>query len=57
MHGLPKLAQLQCSIDECDLVIGKEWQPYLTDQARNVKNLMFFVFPFVELFVDRHCLK
>ncbi|CAF1584908.1 unnamed protein product, partial [Adineta ricciae] len=34
-HGLPKLAQLQCSIDECDLVIEKEWQPFLTEQARS----------------------
>ncbi|CAF3708814.1 unnamed protein product [Adineta steineri] len=33
-HGLPKLAQLQCSIDECDLIIEKEWQPFLTEQAR-----------------------
>jgi len=37
-HGLPKLAQLQCSIDECDLLIEKEWQPFLTEQARIVNN-------------------
>ncbi|UJR10063.1 hypothetical protein I4U23_014285 [Adineta vaga] len=36
IHGLPKLAQLQCSTDECDLVIEKEWQPYLTEQARTL---------------------
>jgi hypothetical protein len=39
MHGLPKLAQLQCSIDECDLIIEKEWQPFLTEQARLVNSL------------------
>lgn len=37
-HGLPKLAQLQCSIDECDLIIDKEWQPLLTEQARTVSD-------------------
>ncbi|CAF5043281.1 unnamed protein product, partial [Rotaria magnacalcarata] len=25
IHGLPKLAQLQFSINECDLIIDKEW--------------------------------
>jgi hypothetical protein len=38
IHGLPKLAQLQCSIDECDLIIEKEWQPFLTEQTRSVIN-------------------
>ncbi|CAF4495249.1 unnamed protein product [Rotaria sp. Silwood1] len=33
-HGLPKLAQLHFSIDECDLVIEKEWQPFLNEQSR-----------------------
>lgn len=39
IHGLPKLAQLQCSIDECDLMIEKEWQPFLTEQSRIVMNI------------------
>jgi hypothetical protein len=33
VHGLPKLAQLQYSIDENDLNIEKEWQPFLTEQT------------------------
>lgn len=36
VHGLPKLAQLQFSIDDCDLIIDKEWQPFLTDESRAV---------------------
>jgi hypothetical protein len=39
IHGLPKLAQLQnyqFQIDERDLKIEKEWQPFLNDQARSV---------------------
>ena len=39
-HGLPKLAQLQTyqyPLDECDLKIEKEWQPFLNDQARSVR--------------------
>ncbi|CAF4739342.1 unnamed protein product, partial [Rotaria magnacalcarata] len=37
IHGLPKLAQLQFSINECDLIIDKEWQPCLNEQSRTVK--------------------
>ena len=44
LHGLPKLAQLQFSIDECDLLIEKEWQPFLTDQARSVNARWFSFF-------------
>ena len=36
IHGLPKLAQLQYSIDENDLNIEKEWQPFLTEQTLSV---------------------
>jgi len=38
-HGLPKLAQLQnyqFHIDERDLKVEKEWQPFLSEQARSV---------------------
>jgi hypothetical protein len=38
-HGLPKLARLQnyqIPIDERDLKIEKEWQPFLNEQARSV---------------------
>ncbi|CAF0977659.1 unnamed protein product [Rotaria sordida] len=35
-HGLPKLAQLHFSIDECDLFIEKEWQPFLNEQSRTL---------------------
>ncbi len=38
-RGLPKLAQLQnyqIHIDECDLKIEKEWQPFLNEQAKSV---------------------
>lgn len=38
-RGLPKLAQLQnhqITIDEQDLKIDKEWQPFVNDQARSV---------------------
>ncbi|CAF0943351.1 unnamed protein product [Adineta steineri] len=37
-HGLPKLAQLQThqlQIDERDLKIEKEWQPFLNEQAKS----------------------
>ncbi|CAM4965944.1 unnamed protein product [Rotaria socialis] len=34
IHGLPKLAQLQFSINECNLIIDKEWQPFLNEQSR-----------------------
>ncbi|CAF4771723.1 unnamed protein product, partial [Rotaria sp. Silwood2] len=39
IHGLPKLAQLQnyqIQIDERDLKIEKEWQPFLSEQARSL---------------------
>ncbi|CAF2015869.1 unnamed protein product [Rotaria magnacalcarata] len=36
IHGLPKLAQLQFSINECDLIIDKEWQPCLNEQSRTL---------------------
>ncbi|UJR36019.1 hypothetical protein I4U23_028758 [Adineta vaga] len=38
IHGLPKLAQLQnynVQIEECDLKIEKEWQPFLNEQAKS----------------------
>ncbi|CAF0867192.1 unnamed protein product [Didymodactylos carnosus] len=35
--GLPKIPQFQTSIDtDKDLSINKEWQPYLTEQARSI---------------------
>ena len=37
-HGLPKLAQLQCSINENDLSIEKDWQRFLSEQTRAVSN-------------------
>lgn len=46
IHGLPKLAQLQCSIDECDLNIEKEWQPFLTEQTRSV-NVIFVLYKLI----------
>ncbi|CAF3469720.1 unnamed protein product [Rotaria sp. Silwood1] len=39
IHGLPKLALLQnhqIQIDERDLKIEKEWQPFLSEQARSL---------------------
>ncbi|CAM2717706.1 unnamed protein product [Rotaria socialis] len=39
LKGIPKLAQLQnyqFQIDECDLKIEKEWQPFLNEQARSL---------------------
>ena len=42
-HGLPKLAQLQnyqFQIDERDLRIEKEWQPFLNEQARSVSEAL-----------------
>lgn len=46
LHGLPKLAQLQCSINECDLVIEKDWQRFLTEQTRAVNQ---FITPYENL--------
>jgi hypothetical protein len=40
IHGLPKLAQLQYSIDECNLIIEKEWQPFLSEQTLSVNYLI-----------------
>ena len=39
IHGLPKLAQLQYSIDENDLNMEKEWQPFLNEQTLAVNQI------------------
>lgn len=41
VHGLPKLAQLQCSINENDLTIEKDWQRFLSEPIRGVRKSSF----------------